>query len=164
MQSHDILRNVIKQVGAKTIAGTLGVSPSLVYKWTQREPDSTDVLMNPLERIAQLFELSRDEQLVQWLSQRAGGFFVRNPPSTCRKGFEVVPATQEIVQQFANLLGSISSAAADNAISTAEAGLIREVWDELKRHTEGFVRCCEEGDFANLQEWIKSTKPAAKAS
>ena len=164
MDSQDILRKVIKQVGAKEIASTLGVSSSLVYKWTQRERDSTDVLMNPLERIAQLFEMSGDEQLIQWLSQRAGGFFVRNPPSTCKKGFEVVPATQEIIQQFADLLGSISSAASDNAISEKEAGLIREAWDELKRHTEGFVKCCEEGDFANLQEWLKKNKPPVKVA
>lgn len=158
MDSHEILRNVIKQVGAKQIAAALGVSPSLVYKWTQREPEEGDVLTNPLERIAQLFELSRSEHLVQWLCQRANGVFVRNPTSTCRKGFEVVPATQAIVQQFADLLGSISTAAADNAISAKEAGMIRQEWDELKSHTEGFVRCCEEGDFANLQEWLKTRK------
>ena len=63
---------------------------------------------------------------------------------------EVMPATQEIVQQFADLLGSISHAASDNAISEDEASKIRHVWDELKRFTEGFVKCCEEGDFANL--------------
>ena len=75
-----------------------------------------------------------------------------------------MPATQEIVQQFADLLGSISSAAADNAISEKEAGLIRDAWDELKRHTEGFVKCCEEGDFANLQEWLKKHTPPVKAA
>jgi len=81
-----------------------------------------------------------------------------------QKGFEVVPATQEIVQQFADLLGSISSAAADNAITGKEATLIREVWDELKRHTEGFVKCCEEGDFANLPEVAKrKNKPPVKS-
>ena len=164
MDSHDIIRQAVKKAGAKKIASTLGVSASLIYKWADRENDPTGGMMNPLERIAQLFEMSGDEQLIQWLSQRAGGFFVRNPPSTCKKGFEVVPATQEIVQQFADLLGSISSAAADNAISEKEAGLIRDAWDELKRHTEGFVKCCEEGDFANLQEWLKKHTPPVKAA
>jgi transposase-like protein len=164
MDSQEILRNVIKKAGAKNIAATLGLSQSLVYKWTHGESALTDGVTNPLERIAQLFDLSQDEQLLQWLSQRAGGYFVRNPPSTCKKGFEVVPATQEIVQQFADLLGSISEAASDNTITEKEAALIRESWDELKRHTEGFVRCCEEGDFANLQEWLKKHKPAEKAA
>jgi hypothetical protein len=66
-----------------------------------------------------------------------------------------MPATQEIVQQFANLLSSISQAALDNAITEKEASAIRHVWDELKRYTEGFVRCCEEGDFAHLNEDLK---------
>jgi hypothetical protein len=32
------------------------------------------------------------------------------------------------------------------------------VWDELKRYTEGFVKCCEEGDFANLKSLAGSKK------
>ena len=164
MDSQEILRNVIKKAGAKNIAATLGISTSLVYKWTQDESALNDGITNPLERIAQLFEISQDEQLLQWLSLRAGGFFVRNPSSSCKKGFEVVPATQEIVQQFADLLGSISEAASDNVITRKEASSIRESWDELKRHTEGFVKCCEEGDFANLKEWLEKQKPPAKAA
>ena len=84
MDSHDIIRQAVKKAGAKKIASTLGVSASLIYKWADRENDPTGGMMNPLERIAQLFEMSGDEQLIQWLSQRAGGFFVRNPPSTCK--------------------------------------------------------------------------------
>lgn len=164
MNSHDIIRQAIKKTSAKQIAGAIGVSPSLVYKWTEPELDKDGAVANPLERVAQLFELSGDEDIIQWLCQRAGGCFVRNPPSTCKKGFEVVPATQQIVQQFADLLGTISTAAADNAITEKEATLIRDVWDELKRHTEGFVKCCEEGDFANLRDWIKKQTPPVKAA
>ncbi len=69
-----------------------------------------------------------------------------------------MPATQEIVQQFADLLGSISQAASDNAITDPEVAKIRHAWDELKRFTEGFVRCCEEGDFANLKSLAGSKK------
>ena len=69
-----------------------------------------------------------------------------------------MPATQEIVQQFADLLGSISQAASDSAISHEEATKIRHVWDELKRYTEGFVKCCEEGDFANLKSLASPKK------
>jgi len=155
MKSQDIIRQAVKNVGVKRIAAVCGVSPSLIYKWAEGACDARGGLVNPLERTAQLFELCGDEQIIQWLSQQAGGFFVRNPPSTCKKGFEVVPATQEIVQQFADLLGSISSAAIDDAITQKEAKSIRDVWDELKSYTEGFVKCCEEGDFANLKEWLE---------
>ena len=153
MESHDVIRQALEKSNPKEISAALGVSLSLVYKWAQEDEGGGSGTANPLDRIAQLFDLTKDDHLIQWLCQRAGGFFVRNPPSTCRRGFEVMPATQEIVQQFADLLGSISNAAADNAITHKEAALIRHVWDELKRYTEGFVHCCEEGDFAHLREY-----------
>jgi hypothetical protein len=41
----------------------------------------------------------------------------------------------------------ITTAAADRTISVGESEKIRQQWDELKAFTEGFVRCCEEGNF-----------------
>ena len=66
-----------------------------------------------------------------------------------------MPATQEIVQQFADLLSAISHAASDNSISTEESKHIRHEWDELKRLTERFVKWCEVGDFVHLAEDLK---------
>jgi hypothetical protein len=62
-----------------------------------------------------------------------------------------MPATQGIVQMFAELLTAISKAAADHKISSKEAAEIRHEWDELKRFTEGFVHCCEKGDFDGME-------------
>jgi len=31
-----------------------------------------------------------------------------------------------------------------------EAREIRECWDKLKSYAEGFVRCCERGDFEQM--------------
>lgn len=162
-EAHEVVRDALDKSTVKEVAAAMGVSTSLVYKWGQRdEADDEARAANPVERVAMLFDLTGDEQLIQWLCARSGGFFVRNPPSECKKGFEVMPATQEIVQQFADLLGTISKAAQDNAISDHEAGVIREVWDELKRYTEGFVKCCEEGDFANLRAWAAKQPAASK--
>jgi hypothetical protein len=49
------------------------------------------------------------------------------------------------------VLAAISKAASDSHISPEEADHIRNEWDDLKRYAEGFVRCCEEGDFVNLK-------------
>lgn len=150
MESHEVISQAIDKSSAKEIAARMGVSLSLVYKWGQGNDGAGDGAANPLDRVQQLFEITRDERLVQWLSQKCGGVFVRNPPSKCQKGFEVVPATQEIVKRFADVLFAISKAAADSHISPEEADHIRNEWDDLKRYAEGFVRCCEEGDFENL--------------
>jgi transcriptional regulator with XRE-family HTH domain len=152
MESHEVVRQALDKISPKEVAAEMGVSLSLVYKWAQPDDNQGSGTANPLDRVLQLYELTKDDHLLQWLCSQAAGVFVKNPPSTCKRGFEVMPATQEIVQQFADLLAAISQAAVDNSICDEEAKGIRHVWDELKRYTEGFVRCCEEGDFKNLNE------------
>lgn len=152
MESHEVVRKALERGNPKEVAAALGVSLSLVYKWSQPDESQGSGTANPLDRILRLYHLTGEDHLMQWLCMKAGGVFVKNPPSRCKRGFEVMPATQEIVQQFANLLASISQSALDNSISQEEAASIRHVWDELKRFTEGFVRCCEEGDFVHLKE------------
>ena len=48
----------------------------------------------------------------------------------------------------------IAIAATDNEISRSEARTIRARWEELKSVTEGFVHCCEEGNFQRLKEKV----------
>jgi hypothetical protein len=155
MESHEVVRKALSKGNPKDVAAELGVSLSLIYKWSQSDDSNGSGTINPLDRVLQLYELTQEDHLMQWLCMKAGGVFVKNPPTQHRRGFEVMPATQEIVQQFANLLASISQAAVDNSITSEEAHNIRHVWDELKRFTEGFVRCCEEGDFTHLTEDLK---------
>ena len=150
MESHDVIREAFKKSGPKEVAAEMGLSLSLVYKWAQPHTELGSGSRNPLDRVNQLRELTQDTDLVQWLCERAGGYFVRNPKSFCEAGFEVVPATNEILQQFADLLSTISQAAVDNSITDDESEKIRHVWEQLKSFTEGFVRCCEEGDFENI--------------
>ncbi|MEM8955481.1 MAG: phage regulatory CII family protein [Verrucomicrobiota bacterium] len=151
MESHEVIKQAIDKVGPKEVAAQLALSLSLIYKWAQPpEEGKGSGSRNPLDRIHELVEITGDTDLIQWLCQQSGGFFVRNPKSFCEDGFEVVPATNEIVQQFADLLSEITQAALDNSITEEESDSIRRVWDRLKMHTEGFVTCCEEGDFQKI--------------
>jgi len=154
MESHEVLKEAFESptTSPKEIASELGVSLSLVYKWAQPSDDSGSGSKNPLDRVAQLVQLTKDPAIVEWLSQHAGGYFVMNPKSSCAEGYEVVPATHTIVQQFAGLLDTVSRAALDNQITPDESSEIRVVWDKLKSYCEGFVRCCEEGDFEQIQK------------
>lgn len=167
MESHEVLREAFDKVSPKQVAADLGVSLSLVYKWAQ--PPSGDARetgsgsRNPLDRVEDLMRLSQHQPIIEWLCRAAGGYFVKNPRSSCRAGFEVVPATHELVQQFADLLSEISQAAQDNSITLEEARGIRGCWDDLKSLAEGFVRCCEEGDFARLHpHGLPVREPGAK--
>jgi len=151
MESHEILREAFQQTSPKEIAADMGLSLSLVYKWSQPGDGKGSGVDNPLDRVAQLVRLTKNPRLVEWLCQQAGGYFVRNPRHKDRPEHQdVFPSTNEIIQQFADLLESITNAAADRSITVVESQQIRQQWDELKAFTEGFVRCCEEGNFEKL--------------
>jgi hypothetical protein len=163
MDSHEVIRQALERVSPKEVASKMGVSLSLIYKWSQSDDDTGSGAANPLDRVRELYELAKDDHLIQWLCHKADGYFVKNPPAGRRAVREVMPVTQEIVQKFADLLAVISTAAADNSISAAESAQIRQEWDELKRHTERFVKWCEQGDFVHLAEDLRRSNVEPKA-
>jgi hypothetical protein len=153
MQSHELLREVFQKCSAKQVAADLGLSLSMIYKWAE-PPDAAagSGTVNPLDRIEALQRCSGDPRLVQWICQRAGGFFIKNPKTNNSHPEFLIPATNEIIQEFADLLAVIANAVSDNRITGDEAKNIRARWEELKSVTEGFVYCCEEGNFNALKE------------
>src|SRR6266702_3546611 len=153
MHSYEVLREVFQQCSAKQVSSELGLSLSMIYKWAEPpDPSAGSGSTNPLDRIEALLKCTSDRRLVQWNFQRAGGFFILNPKTNKPHPSYLIPATNEIVQEFADLLAVIASAAADNQITRKESEQIRARWEELKTVTESFVACCEEGNFAPLKE------------
>ena len=142
-----MLKEAFDKSSPKEIASELGVSLSLVYKWAQDQSDTGSGSRNPLDRVVELYKLTGNQRILEYICEESDGYFVRNPTSHCQQGFQVLPATNEIVAQFSSLLTRISEAAIDNSITNDEAEDIRHCWDKLKGYGEGFVRCCEEGDF-----------------
>jgi hypothetical protein len=158
MQSHELLKEVLQKTSAKQIAAEMGLSLSLIYKWAEPAEEGSGA-NNPLDRIQQLLKATNDRRIAQWVCERAGGFYIRNP----RDGehpLQLIPATNDIVQEFADMLAVIAGAAADNTITAKEAAAIRARWEELKSVTEGFVRACEEGDFGTLRQMPRKSAPA----
>lgn len=153
MQSYEILREVFQQCSPKQVAAELGLSLSMIYKWAEPpDPVAGSGSTNPLDRIETLLRCTNDRRLVQWICQRAGGFFILNPKTNQPHPSYLIPATNQIVQEFADLLAVIATAASDNQITHKEAQQIRARWEELKSVTECFVACCEEGNFRALRE------------
>jgi hypothetical protein len=153
MESYEVLRRAVEQVGAKKVAGQMKVSPSLVYKWCQQvsesEPDESSGARNPLDRVCALLGTTGDSRLVAWLCQQAGGFFVQNPnvPEN-RIDAEYIAHTQRIIEEFSDLLRVVSDAIADDGqVDQKEAERIRAAWEELKQYGEAFVCACEQGQF-----------------
>jgi hypothetical protein len=153
MHSYELLREVFQKSSAKQVSSDLSLSLSMIYKWAEPpEEGAGSGAANPLDRIDALMRCTDDTRIVQWICQRAGGFFIRNPRKHNPHPDYLIPATNEIIQEFADLLAVVAAAAADNAISQEEAKKIRARWEELKTVTECFVHCCEEGNFRPLKE------------
>ena len=159
MQSHELLREIFQKSSAKQVAADLGLSLSLIYKWAEPpEEKAGSGSANPLDRIAALQRSTQDPRVTQWLCEQAGGFFVRNPRTHHAHPDFLIPATNEIVQEFADLLAVIAGAAADSHINAQEAKTIRARWEELKTVTETFVACCENGNFTPLKSKLAAAK------
>ncbi len=158
MDSHELLKDLLKTTSAKQVAADMGLSLSLIYKWA--EPPATDAgsgSSNPLDRIAQLLATTQDRRVAQWVCEQAGGFFIANPVLHTPND-TLIPATNNIVRDFADMLGVIATAAADQEITADEAKRIRERWEQLKSVTEGFVHAAEQGNFTQLGQTLAEKK------
>lgn len=152
-ESYEILKKSIERVGAKKIAPQLGLSQSLVYKWCQRLADEESWqqggAVNPLDRIKQIYEITQDEDLINWVCQIADGYFVKNPNiKKQNRDAEALKNIQLFIKEFSEALDAISKSYDDDkSIDAKEAIKIRKAWEGLKRVGEAFVRECEKGDF-----------------
>lgn len=153
MQSHEVMKEVLKTTSAKQISSEMGLSLSLIYKWAEPpkdeavgDNDTGSGTGSPLDRVGQIIRISKDTHVAQWVCEQAGGFYIRNP-LTLPPGQPLIPITNDIVQEFADMLATIATSSADSVITKAEAKNIRRRWEELKSVTEGFVRAAEGGHF-----------------
>jgi len=149
MESHEVLKRALNNLGVKSVAADLDLSSSLVYKWCQPKdsPDASGT-DNPLDRIADIIDLTGDASIAQWVCEKSDGFFVRNPPQA--SGLEPNPlkAAQQILQEFSELLDVVSKSIEDDQeIDKSEAKRIRRGWEDLKSVAETFVTACEAGQY-----------------
>jgi hypothetical protein len=153
MKSFDVIRSAVDEPGVKAVAAALRVSPALVYKWCEPpaddDPDQSGT-RNPLDRVRDMYALTKDIRLVRWLCNEAGGFFIANPapPSPHHIEESVVGETRGMVREFSELLDAVTeSVEGDAVIDAQEADAIRQKWEDLKSCVEHFVVGCEKGHY-----------------
>ena len=154
MKSHEVIREATDEPGVKAVAAALKVSPALVYKWCEPPADGEDPEQsgsrNPLDRVRDIYLLTRDIRVVRWLCNEAGGFFVANPVPDLRKSHEesIFNQTRLMMREFSALLDAVHVSLADDAsVDSHEADKIREEWEHLKAVAEQFVVACEKGHY-----------------
>ncbi len=152
MQSYEVLREAVEEVGAKALAAELRLSPALVYKWCQAfdrdDPDASGA-RNPLDRLADIVRLTGSRNVVNWLCHEAHGFFVSNPQMTAADvETELLVNTQKLVREFSRLLTTVTRSIEDDGrIEPTEADRIRRCWERLKCSAEAFTVACEQGMY-----------------
>ena len=150
MQSYEVLRNAAEKIGVKALAAELRLSPALVYKWCEEsdpnDPEASGT-RNPLDRVRDIFKITRDHEVIAWLCEQANGFLVHNPGQHSKDiDTDLLQSTQHLVQAFSELLNEVSRAVAnDGEIIPTEASKIRREWEQLKTTAESFVVACESG-------------------
>lgn len=154
MKSYEVIREAVKEPGVKSVAAALRVSAALVYKWCEPPADAEDPdqsgARNPLDRVREMYLLTKDIRLVRWLCNEAGGFFVANPVPEIRYTVDkqIYDETRAMMRDFSELLEAITTATeTDPHIDADEADLIRQKWEDLKSIAERFVVSCEEGHY-----------------
>jgi hypothetical protein len=154
MKSYEIIRQAVDEPGVKAVAAALKVSPALVYKWCEQPADIDDPdqsgARNPLDRVREMFLLTKDIRLIRWLCNEAGGFFVSNPVPDLRRSLDenVFSETRSLVRDFSELLDAVTDAVDDDpGIDAQEADEIRQKWEDLKACVERFVIGCEKGHY-----------------
>ena len=154
MKSFDVIRQAVDEPGVKAVAGALKVSPALVYKWCEPPAESADPeqsgAKNPLDRVREMYQLTKDVRLIRWLCNEAGGFYVDNPVRDGSKSVDetVFTETRAMVRDFSELLDAVTDSVEDDAVIDAgEADEIRQKWEDLKACVERFVVGCERGHF-----------------
>jgi transcriptional regulator with XRE-family HTH domain len=158
MKSHELFRKLLEDCNAKQLAGQMGLSTSIIYKWAESSAEGSSGAANPLDRIAQLMKITDPRSIAQWICEQAGGYYVKNPHINRDLNHSVVVASNRIVQEFADMLSLVATAALDNSISETESKEIRHRWEELKSATEHFVISCEEGNFQGLHERARKVR------
>lgn len=148
MESTHVLSRAVKSKGVKSVAAGMKLSASTIYKWCESTQDKVSSgAVNPLDRVAQLYELTGDKGLVAWLCQRAGGMYVANPEINTRTT-SPIKVTRKMLKEFSDLLEVVSESLDDDGyIDTGESENIRDEWENLKMVTESFVFACERGTY-----------------
>jgi len=154
MKSHEVIKQAVEEPGVKAVASALQVSPALVYKWCEPLADETDPdqsgAKNPLDRVREMYLLTKDIRLIRWLCNQAGGFFVANPVPEIRKSVDeqIYNETRAMFRDFSELLDAVTASVEDDPhIDPGEADIIRDKWEDLKACVERFVISCEKGHY-----------------
>jgi hypothetical protein len=143
MDSHDVVKQILKEIPAKQIASDLRVSLSLVYKWAE-PPLIGSGASNPLDRTEMLTRISGGVAPLEWLCARLNGTFVPGAPPEIPE-LHVYQSRPELMRELGRLLAELAEIATEGDIPKTKVKSLRKQWEQVKKVTEMFVKAAERG-------------------
>tara|TARA_R100000808_G_C2077729_1_gene102756 strand:+ start:224 stop:640 length:417 start_codon:yes stop_codon:yes gene_type:complete len=138
MQSNEVVKQAIGKK-TKEIAKELKVSLETVYKWK----DSS--LRDPLERVIALYKKTGDINLIKYICQESGGYFVKAFDDHECTDAKIIPAA---VKEFGDLMTELGLSLADGVITDDELYRLKKEFGDLVSLMTAFFEACEKGKFS----------------
>ena len=163
MESYEVLRQAFKKVGCKIVQAKMSLSLSIIHQWSRVKNGKSEA-RNPLDTTVQLFQITGDFSIVQWVCARAGGFFVPNPAAS--RASKASPAKLDLMKAELALqhkIGELEIALAEaleKPASPARMAVLEAKWEALKSNGEHLVRALKRGEFRQqLMTWLLKFYP-----
>ena len=140
MNSKEAMKAACQQAGVKTVAESLGLSPTAIYNQIN-DINKTDIL----QKFVDFTTACEDDTPIRWACEELNGIFVKNPQVKVQNDKKVYDCVPQVLKEFSDVIREIGTAMADGRVSAEEAVKIRKEWEELKTLLESFVLASEFG-------------------
>ena len=140
MNSKETMKAACQRVGVKTVAESLGLSPTAIYNQIN-DKHKTDIL----QKFINFTVACEDDKPIRWACEELNGIFIKNPQVQVQDDKKVYDCVPQVLKEFSDVIREIGTAMADGVVSAEEAVKIRKEWEELKALLESFVLASEFG-------------------
>ena len=141
METDRALKRAIKDKAGE-FARALGVSSSMIYKWTEPHTDYTDSgAYNPLDRLIGIIEKSlalgtpADDAFapVQCVAEHFGGTFIP-PIKTAKSTAEITRELSRVMKEVSDVMRVSAKSLEDNNLSQKEKKeIVGESWEAVRQ-------------------------------
>jgi len=136
MKSGAVLQAVFRDANIKAVAAELGLNVKTLYKWCEPDGGRASGALNPLERCAEVWRLTEDRRVVEWICREANGYFVPNPPVTPPGAQEGLQLCSRVLEELGLLEAALARRLVSHAWPAAEQESVRSLCDRFKADLE----------------------------
>lgn len=128
IKHNEVIQEVLEGKNIKQVAGDMGVSKELLYKWKSAEA------RNPLGHIEELFKATGEHRIIEYMCTLFDGYFVSNTHE-----LEEHENVNRIYSEIADVLKVMSESYEDEVFTLGELLKIQREFNELQAVMHGFL-------------------------